>query len=105
MRSHGERRYRNPVVRPVRSRRWRKVALVVGSVLLGTPATAGSDIGVYRPALGGPDRLLTNEYAHANPDDGTAVRSSDWDVTSGSLFASDGAGWTGTPDAASPGPH
>lgn len=42
-----------------------------------------------------PDGLITNENA-ASP------RSPKWLVTKGSLFASDGQGWTGVPDAVTP---
>jgi hypothetical protein len=54
------------------------------------------------PALPGP-RLVTNEYAHRHPSAPGAVLDRDWDVTSGSLFARDGAWWTGRPDDARPG--
>jgi hypothetical protein len=52
-----------------------------------------------------PNGLITNEFAHYNPHDSTAVRSPIWIATSGSLFARDGAGWTGVPDRGSPGPR
>jgi hypothetical protein len=42
--------------------------------------------------------LVTNEYAYFNPTDPRAVRSSEWEATSGSLFARGGDGWTGRPD-------
>ncbi len=50
----------------------------------------------------GPDGLITNEYAHWNPEDPRGVRSPDWDVTAGSLFRHDGTGWSGPPDTVSP---
>lgn len=46
----------------------------------------------------GPDRLLTNGFAHWNPTRPDSVSSSSWVVTSGSLFVRDGMGWTGVPD-------
>jgi hypothetical protein len=46
--------------------------------------------------------LVTNEYAYYNPGDRQAISSSDWEATSGSLFARDGAGWTGVPDGTAP---
>src|SRR4051812_1966306 len=59
----------------------------------------------YRPGPTGPDRLVTNEVAHWNPDDPQARRSPDWDVTSGSLYVRDSVGWTGRPDdSAAPNP-
>ena len=53
---------------------------------------------MFAPSFAGPDRLLTNEFAHWNPGDKRAVISPDWDVTSGSLFIRDAAGWSGVPD-------
>ena len=46
--------------------------------------------------------LVTNEYAYWNPQDPTAVRSPDWELTSGSLFSTGSALWTGRPDTANP---
>ncbi len=46
--------------------------------------------------------LVTNEYAYWNPTDPTAVRSSIWNLDSGSLFIQDGAGWTGVPNDIGP---
>ena len=46
--------------------------------------------------------LITNEFAYYNHRDRRAVPSSDWVATSGSLFARDGAGWTGVPDGSAP---
>jgi hypothetical protein len=51
-----------------------------------------------------PNGLITNEYAYFNPSDPSAVQSPLWETTSGSLFESDGAGWSGTPDNVSPNP-
>lgn len=75
-------------------------AVVAGVGALGALGARGSD---FRPALSGQDRLITNEYAHWNPHAPDARRSRDWDVTSGSLFVRSGVGWTGVPDAATPG--
>lgn len=47
-------------------------------------------------------RLVTNERAYASPH-GVGIRTSKtWEVTSGSLFSRDGAGWTGIPDGVAP---
>ena len=43
--------------------------------------------------------LVTNEYAYREPNSPQAHNSDDWIVTSGSLFAQDGDGWTGVPDS------
>ncbi|MDH6515078.1 hypothetical protein M2164_001558 [Streptomyces sp. SAI-208] len=42
--------------------------------------------------------LVTNEFAYLHPRNRQARASRDWIATSGSLFAKDGAGWTGVPD-------
>jgi hypothetical protein len=48
-----------------------------------------------------PDGLITNEYATWNPNNAQAVKSADWQMTSGSLYAKGGAGSTGIPDGCS----
>jgi hypothetical protein len=57
---------------------------------------------LFAPRFGSGTRLVTNDWAHFNARKPTAVRSSDWLVTSGSLFARHGAGWTGFPDESAP---
>src|SRR4029079_8521338 len=49
-----------------------------------------------------PDGLITNEFAHWNPTNPSAIHSPVWDMTSGSEFGSSGAGWTGVPDDVGP---
>lgn len=49
-------------------------------------------------AFGGRDRLVTNEYAHWNPDAPDARKSPVWDMTSGSLFVRNTVGYSGRPD-------
>jgi hypothetical protein len=46
--------------------------------------------------------LVTNEFAYWNPTDTKRVESPDWEMTSGSLFARAGSGYTGTIDAIPP---
>jgi len=48
------------------------------------------------------DGLITNEYAFWNPTSVSAVKSTTWDMTSGSLFARNGTAWSGVPDAIDP---
>lgn len=48
--------------------------------------------------------LVTNEWAYRNREDARAHLSSDWWVTSGSLFADQGTGTGGAVDGGSPGP-
>ena len=67
----------------------------VGFLLLRPPSP-------FHPSFAGPDRLVTNERAYHRPDMPGIRRSSDWWVTSGSLFARNGAGWTGRPDEVLP---
>jgi hypothetical protein len=58
--------------------------------------TAGKVLATYQAPANG---LVTNEYATYNPEDTAAKKSPDWTMTSGSLFARDGAFWTGKPDS------
>jgi hypothetical protein len=46
--------------------------------------------------------LITNEYAFFDQGDPASVDSATWQLDSGSLFALDGAGWTGNPDDVAP---
>ncbi|WP_229716287.1 hypothetical protein [Mangrovihabitans endophyticus] len=55
----------------------------------------------FRPAIGS-DGLITNEYAYWNPTKSDRVESPVWEMTSGSLFARNGAGYTGKLDGDSP---
>lgn len=65
------------------------------------PATGpGGPFRAHFPAGG----LVTNEYAYRSPESDDARLSDDWVVTSGSLFAQWGFGWTGVPDGGTPGP-
>jgi hypothetical protein len=49
-----------------------------------------------------PDGLLTNEYAFWNPTATGRVADPNWEMTSGSLFARSGTGWSGVPDNVEP---
>jgi hypothetical protein len=46
--------------------------------------------------------LVTNEFAYWNPGSPLRVSSPDWEMTSGSLFARNGNGYSGTIDAGAP---
>jgi hypothetical protein len=48
------------------------------------------------------DGVITNEWAYWNPASPSARRSPVWELTSGSLFALNGRGWTGVPDDRNP---
>lgn len=56
----------------------------------------------FHASFGAGRRLVTNEVAYAHPDRRGVVRSDQWIVTSGSLFADDGTGWTGPLDRHQP---
>jgi hypothetical protein len=57
---------------------------------------------LFAPVFPRGERLITNDFAYFNPADPRASRSRDWKATSGSLFARNGVGWTGIPDATRP---
>jgi hypothetical protein len=59
---------------------------------------------LFRDDFSGVDGLITNEYAYRNPN-GAGRVSTQWEVTSGSLFRREGAAYTGVPDDMSPGPE
>jgi len=86
--------------------RRRRVTVAAATVL--ATLTVFGVWAVRRPLLverfSGPDGLITNEYAHANPDDPRSVKSPVWDVTSGSLFRRGRVAWTGGPDDIPPNP-
>lgn len=63
------------------------------------PANAGQ---LFVDAFDYPKGLITNEYAYWNASHPDAVHSPLWEMTSGSLFARSGAGWSGKPDGKSP---
>lgn len=105
-------------VRPARRgravRRTRRTGVAVAAAAMaaatvltgcGAPAHRGADdspsasiesaTDLVAQSFSGADRLVTNEYAHWNPGASDAVRSPIWEVTSGSLFARGGVGWSG----------
>src|SRR5579864_2917919 len=65
-----------------------------------TPPRLGRTL--FAPRFAEGVTIVTNDFAYFNPSNPRAVQSSDWIVTSGSLFARHGAGWTGIPDSATP---
>jgi hypothetical protein len=62
------------------------------------PATGSS---LFREEFDYPDGLVTNEYSTWNAASAAASVSPIWEMTSGSLFAQNGTGWTGKPDGCS----
>jgi hypothetical protein len=77
--------------------------VVVAAVLVGltdepvVPAVPTTRV-LFHDGFGGPDRLITNDFALYNPTHHGIRRSARWIVTSGSLFVRGGQGWTGPPD-------
>jgi len=67
-----------------------------------TTSSTSSGTTLLSDAFGRSDGLITNEYAFWNPRSLSAVKSTTWDVTSGSLFARNGMAWSGVPDAIEP---
>ncbi|MER6470976.1 hypothetical protein [Streptomyces collinus] len=71
-------------------------AATAGAVLVGYDSERHGTA-PFAPVFTG-EGLVTNEYAFRHPRTAGVRRSTDWVVTSGSLFAARGAGWTGAPD-------
>ncbi|MGN6557810.1 MAG: hypothetical protein ACTHLH_07330, partial [Solirubrobacterales bacterium] len=80
------------------------VAAAAAAVFALSGVGGPSDV-VVEPDLGGPNRQMSNEYALRHPDSPEAVHSSQWFVTSGSLFVRDDAGTNGPLDDRAADPH
>jgi hypothetical protein len=74
--------------------------LVTGMLSAGGPAREPKTLLVATFPVS--EKLITNEHAYYDPHAAGVRVSPVWIVTSGSLFSSDGAGWTGIPDDVSP---
>jgi hypothetical protein len=90
--------------------RWRRlltagvgIAVVAAGGFLVHRSLASPSV-LFAPRFPTTTTLVTNEFATYNPRSPKARRSPTWIATSGSLFARDGAGWTGVPDNGQPGP-
>jgi hypothetical protein len=84
----------------------RVIAVIVSiltTAVAAQPVSFSSDV-LFAPKFPTTDGLITNEYAYWNSTSPTAVKSADWEMTGGSLFAKSGYGWTGKIDRLSPGP-
>jgi hypothetical protein len=77
-------------------------AVVVLALLLTSGGGSKRSVILFAPRFAAAESLVTNEYATYNASAAAAVRSPQWIVTSGSLFARDGNGWSGVPDTGSP---
>jgi hypothetical protein len=69
------------------------------AVFHGALAIAGSPM---NEPFSYPDGLITNEYAFWNPSNPASRTNPNWELDSGSLFASGGTGWTGVPNDIAP---
>lgn len=77
-----------------------------GAVTPPQPITATPEPGTllsdrFERALA-PNDLITNHFAVLHHTDGSAIRSPNWELTSGTLFHQAGTGWTGTPTFCTP---
>ncbi|WP_327321896.1 hypothetical protein OG735_04870 [Streptomyces sp. NBC_01210] len=94
---------------PSTSRRaWLRAALLGGATLAVAAPPVGAAL-MRRAVVPAPFRptfpnsgLVTNEFAHWNPTKPGAKLSTVWDMTSGSVFGLNEAGWSGVPDSISP---
>src|SRR5262245_60018249 len=91
---HGD-RYRM-MFRPINRTIYRRAVLTL--VVFHWCAFPASSAVLFSDNFNRPEGLITNEYAYWNPTDPSAVKSSDWQMTSGSFFISGNAGWSGVPD-------
>lgn len=75
-------------------------AVIIAALALAaiSASTASARAQLLRDAFSYPSGLITNEFAHHHPVNPAAKKNANWELTSGSLFAGGGAGWTGAPD-------
>jgi hypothetical protein len=84
----------------------RAIVVIVGiltTTVAAQPALMSSEV-LFTAKFPTVDQLVTNEYAYWNSTSPDAVKSADWEMTAGSLFAKSGYGWTGKIDRLPPGP-
>lgn len=72
-----------------------------GTVVLDDVELVKRDVAAYTPVFAA-SGLVTNEFTYWNPTDPRRTESPDWEMTSGSLFARAGNGYTGKIDAGLP---
>lgn len=66
-----------------------------------TPVVIGGEV-LVADEFSRPDGLITNEYAYWNSSAPDRIVDGTWSMTSGSLFAAGGSGWSGLPDNREP---
>jgi hypothetical protein len=66
-----------------------------------TPIETLSGTILFQDAFNYPNSVVTNEFSYWNASNLQATLSPIWQMTSGSLFAQNGTGWTGVPDGCS----
>jgi hypothetical protein len=81
---------------------WELVAVAVAFLVIAAAIVHSLRAPLFAPTFGS-SGLVTNEYAAHHPGARGAKRDDDWLVTSGSLLARHGWGWTGRPDGRAPG--
>src|SRR6266566_3712614 len=77
------------------------IAVCASGVSFKVAAASISDI-LFEDNFNYTNGLIVNEFTYWNPGDPAAHTSPVWELTSGSLFAVGGAGWTGVPDDVNP---
>jgi hypothetical protein len=75
--------------------------LIAPATISQTPTETASGSTLFQDSFNHPDGLVTNEFSYWNPTSPEATFSPVWQMTSGSLFALNGTGWTGVPDGCS----
>jgi hypothetical protein len=65
------------------------------------PPTPSTGATLFQEPFNYSNGLVTNEFSYWNSNSSEATPSSVWQMTSGSLFAQNGTGWTGVPDGCS----
>ena len=90
----------NPKLRAGFSSRIRIVGIACAATLVQLTAFSGQIL--LMETFNYTNGVIANEFAHSNPGHTNAIRSLIWEMTSGTLFSSWGAGWTGIPDNIEP---
>jgi hypothetical protein len=87
------------------SKRDRRTSTTTTTTTTAAPSTTTSvvpGVSTFAEHFTRPDGLVTNEWAFWNPLSPSRVTDPAWEMTSGSLFARNGRGWTGRIDDTAP---
>jgi hypothetical protein len=77
-------------------------AVLTSGLLLVYAGTQAAGPILFLDSFGYATGLVTNEFAYWNAGNASAKTNASWELTSGSLFAQNGTGWSGAPDDVSP---